>query len=414
MDGLFSGTDLSRFLSKRERDMYAEIDAVSERRMLSTSPEAWCDYFFEKYRVEPLQIDELSIQVDYGDARVDVSHRFEYAVSDRSRPAYVTGTRVTFHIPFNGDSVLFSCRPSQFRLSRVRGVVRGNEIQLVYARSHHDAQALQQEFQQDIENLHSYIGWSERDVRAFNESIREKASRRIDGRRDKLLQDRQIVERLGFPIKQRNDPPRTYTTPQVRRRLNLPEQPAMSEPPKVPEPAIAMGDYEHILSVILSMVDVIERSPRAFTHMCEQDLRQHFLVQLNGQYQGIVTGETFNYDGKTDILIRIDNRAVFIAECKFWRGSVALIAAIDQLLGYTSWRDTKTAILVFNRDTNMTTVLERIPAVVRQHENYKREARFDSELGFRYVFGHKQDPARELILTVLVFDTPGPRTPRNA
>ena len=54
-----------------------------------------------------------------------------------------------------------------------------------------------------------------------------------------------------------------------------------------------MDVYEHILSVISSMVDVIERSPRAFKDMHEPDLRQHFLVQLNGQYGGYATGETF-------------------------------------------------------------------------------------------------------------------------
>jgi hypothetical protein len=40
--------------------------------------------------------------------------------------------------------------------------------------------------------------------------------------------------------------------------------------------------------------------------MREEDLRQHFLVQLNGQYEGQATGETFNFQGKTDILIRAE------------------------------------------------------------------------------------------------------------
>ena len=78
-----------------------------------------------------------------------------------------------------------------------------------------------------------------------------------------------------------------------------------------------MGDYEHILSVISNMVAVMERSPRAFKDMGEEDLRTHFLVHLNGHYEGQATGETFNYEGKTDILIRAGGRNIFIAECKF-------------------------------------------------------------------------------------------------
>jgi hypothetical protein len=46
--------------------------------------------------------------------------------------------------------------------------------------------------------------------------------------------------------------------------------------------------------------------------------------------------------GKTDILIRDNDKNIFIAECKFWGGPKLFKETIDQLLGYTSWRDTKT------------------------------------------------------------------------
>ena len=55
-------------------------------------------------------------------------------------------------------------------------------------------------------------------------------------------------------------------------------------------------------------------------------------------------------------------RNVFIAECKFWKGPKAFSEAIDQLLGYATWRDSKTAILVFNRGTETSTVLTGIDA----------------------------------------------------
>src|SRR5260370_4966399 len=56
--------------------------------------------------------------------------------------------------------------------------------------------------------------------------------------------------------------------------------------------------------------------------MGEEDLRTHFLVQLNGVYEGQATGETFNFEGKTDILIRADGGNIFIAERKFWSGEL--------------------------------------------------------------------------------------------
>ena len=75
-----------------------------------------------------------------------------------------------------------------------------------------------------------------------------------------------------------------------------------------------MDQYEHALNVIQQMTLVMERSPSAFSTMDEEALRQHFLVQLNGQFEGQVTGETFNLNGKTDILLREGSRNAFIGE----------------------------------------------------------------------------------------------------
>jgi hypothetical protein len=96
--------------------------------------------------------------------------------------------------------------------------------------------------------------------------------------------------------------PRTYRAPDVRRRISSTPPPA-STAPFEPEPTLAIEDYDHILSVMTNMALVMERSPSAFQTMAEEDLRQHFLVQLNGQYEGQATGETFNYSGKRLIAV---------------------------------------------------------------------------------------------------------------
>ena len=151
---------------------------------------------------------------------------------------------------------------------------------------------------------------------------------------------------------------------------------------------------------------VMERSPTTFHAMNEEQIRTLILVYLNGHYKGEATGETFNYDGKTDILIRSGNRNIFIAECKFWRGPKKLLEAIDQMLSYVAWRDTKTAILIFSRNRNFTRVLSKIPGVVKEHSCYKRDCEYDFNTGFRFVLRRPDDPARELTLTVLAFDLP--------
>ena len=332
-DLLFYENDLRSVLTRQEQAFTNEIDALNEEHVLNTSPEDLCNYFVEKYTFNVPEIDESQIHVDYGDAKVDISDRFEYFVSDRSRPAHVTGTRLIFYVPFTGNYQLFQCKPSSVNFNPPRAAVKNDELVFVYDRMTQDAPNIKAEFERDKENVQRYLEWIARDVEQFNSTIREKASQHIGARREKLLQDRGLVEKLGFPLRRRTGVPATYVSPEVKRRV-VPQLPPVSTEPYKPEPTVDTAEYEHILSVISNMVLVMERSPQAFKDMGEENLRQHFLVQLNGQYEGQATGETFNYEGKTDILIRADGKNIFIAECKFWSGPSGLRSALDQLLGY--------------------------------------------------------------------------------
>ncbi len=245
------------------------------------------------------------------------------------------------------------------------------------------------------------------DVGKLNRQLRSLAEKAISHRRDKLLADRNLVASLGFPLRERPDSSRTYTAPEVRRKLVPAPPPARSDAFE-PEPSLADADYEHILGVLQNMAHVMERSPKAFETMDEEALRIHFLVQLNGHYEGQATGETFNYEGKTDILIRSKGKNIFIAECKYWGGPKKLIDTIDQILDYTSWRDTKTAVLLFNRNKDFSKVLESAREATKTHPSYKREIDRSNETEFSFIFANKDDPNRELILTLLAFDVPTP------
>jgi len=214
-----------------------------------------------------------------------------------------------------------------------------------------------------------------------------------------------MVAALGLKLKRRPDAPQTYNVPMRRRTPRIQKIEVPNQPFK-PEFTLDMDDYEEILRIIGSMVHVMERSPSAFVGMDEESLRTHFLVQLNAQWEGQATGETFNAAGKTDILIRADDRNVFIAECKFWKGPKEFLKALDQLLSYLTWRDTKAALLVFNRNTNFSEVVASIAKTAPAHEHCKRTFPYQHESGSRYVFHSPADPNREIILTVLAFNVP--------
>ena len=402
---LFYTHDLRQVIEGQVRALVDEIDTLTENNVLNTSQEDMIKYLTEKYRINPLRIDDTGIRTDYGDAQIDVSRDFLRNIPDRSKPFYITGTRFTFFVPFIGDQELLHCKPFAFATNIPRAAVVDNELVFTYDVTTEQASGVRDTFERDLMNTVSFAARVNANVEQFNADLPGVAGRRLSARREKLLQDRNLVENFGFPLRRRESPPSTFVTPAVKRRIT-PQKPTASSEPFSPEPALGMDDYAYILSILSNMAAVMEHSPRTFKDMGEEDLRTLFLVHLNGHYEGQATGETFNYEGKTDILVRVDGRNIFVAECKFWTGPAGLTKALDQLLGYTAWRDTKAALLVFNRDRNTSTVLEGVSKTVREHPNYKAERKIELETEFRFVFGHRDDTNREITVTILVFDVP--------
>ena len=405
IEPLFRSYDLGRTIDNQEQGLANEVNSMSENEVLNTSQEDMIKYLVDKWGINPLVIDESGTHMNYGDSQIDVSGDIRRAIFDRSGPFYITGTRVTFYVPFTGDSELFKCQPSTFSLSPPRAAIRSNELVFTYDLTKEQTSGVKGTFERDLDQTLVHAERVNAEVVKFNTALPGHTRQRLDARREKLLQDRNLVESIGFPLRRTQNPPSTFVTPDVRRRVS-PQKPRASSEPFRPEPTLEMGEYEHILSILSNMTAVMERSPSEFKGMHEETLRSHFLVHLNGHYEGQATGETFNYEGKTDILIRVDDRNIFIAECKFWTGPAGLIKALNQLLGYTAWRDTKVALLVFNRGRNMSTVLEGVAKTTKNHPSCKREQHRNSETEFRYVFGHRDDANRELTVTILVFDVP--------
>ena len=404
-DELFSKYDLRGTIENQGHALANDINSLGENEVLSASQEEMVTYLVEKHGINPLAIDEPSIQMDYSEVQLDVSRHHEYLILAFTGPRHVTGTRLTFFVPFTGDADLFHCRPSTRRMGLPAPNVGSNELVFTYEATKDRSSGINDTFKEDLHQIQIHAARVNEVIKGFNDTLPERARQLLKARREKLLQDRNLVESIGFPLRRRQTPPLTFAVPDVKKRI-MPPKPVASSASFSPEPTLDMKEYEDILSILSNMVEVMERSPRAFKDMNEEDLRTHFLVQLNGQYEGQATGETFNYEGKTDILIRADGKNIFIAECKFWTGPAGLKEALDQLLGYTSWRDTKVALLVFNRDRNMSTVLSRVPETVREHPHYKADRPTNAETEFRYVFGHRDDAQREIIVTIRVFDVP--------
>lgn len=405
---LFCDGELRRVIEEHRKRLKSEVDGFDKDYLLNTSVDELADYLADKYRFDVPELDEEGKYVaNHGETDIDVSHERSRFIRDRSQPFYIKGGFVEVAVPFEGDPDIFKYKPSTYSIMPPTGRIQGHELRLRYESTEPDKEDVESSLNGDLKNIKKHLGWARDDAARFNDSLRSEARSGIEKRKERILKHEGMVASLDLPIKRRNDTSDTYAASVSRKKTRVRKPPKTNEPFE-PEPALADDIYEEILEVIRSMVDVMERSPHAFKDMDEEDMRTQILVQLNNQFEGEATGETFNYEGKTDIHIRADGKNVFIAECKFWKGPKACREAIDQLLGYASWRDTKTALVIFNRNKNLTPVLEKIPPTVREHPNFRREIDYGGETDFRFVLHHKNDEKREVIVTVMVFDVPRP------
>ena len=402
---LFNEIQWSRVSEKTQKALVEKVANLDGTRLLNTSVEDLCDYLEEKYRFDVPTLHEGDIVADQQETQIDVRHERQRDIRDRRRPFTIDGTVIELTIPFEGNAAAFRIQPSSHTMSPPTGEVHGSRLILKVEGSDLQPEQVRREMNRAIGEIKGYLDNLRGDAQNLNSQLRNIACSAIERRRNKLLKDQTLVASLGFPLKERTDSPRTFVAPEVRRKIS-PVLPSASSAPYKPEPTLSPADYEHILDVIQNMAFVMERSPSAFSSMGEESLRFHFLVQLNGHYEGDATGETFNYEGDTDILIRSQGRNIFIAECKYWDGPKKLSDTIDQLLRYSSWRDTKVAVIIFNRKKNFTRVIESIPSTVEDHPNFKRFLEQKTETSYQYVFAHKDDPNREMTLTVMAFDVP--------
>jgi hypothetical protein len=102
------------------------------------------------------------------------------------------------------------------------------------------------------------------------------------------------------------------------------------------------------------------------------------------------------------LLIRSEGKNIFIAERKIWRGERVFLETVDQTPSYLSWRDTKTAVVIFNPNKDMSAVLTTIRAAMEKHPHKKRGSVVESDTRYRYVIGNPSDADREVIMTVTV------------
>jgi len=321
--------DLYTFIEQRKREVSDWIHNLQEAEL---ADEAVTERLLQQFELDPLDLDiENAEVVEQGSKRINIrhDHRFMTAYFDADEfgeEPYANGHYITFGIPYSGSALLLTLRPQTYPNRPFSAEIHPSEVRVTIE----DAvafteESLSKQQRQVFRVLKGCAESAKSYATQFNGWLENEGANLIEKRRSALEGQQSLVQQLGFKVRKRQEQPGNVSAPAVRKKVSSFKQLKASNQSQV----LDMAVYEEILSICRNMARVMELSPRAFVAIREEDLRFHFLVQLNAVFEGQATGETFNLSGKTDILIKHEGQNLFIAECKYWTGEKDYEAAID-------------------------------------------------------------------------------------
>ena len=405
---LFNKGDLSSVLRVNEQKALEAVKDILANTVLTTPEADLVDQLYEKHKAEPLQLhlEEKFSPTGVAATKFDVSRGPFRDLYEGFGPTHIDGTRYELAVPFAGEDLLFGLRPNQYTHNPPHADVRRGEVVIVYeGMNPPNAEIIKTQFENQLTELTRWVDWSTAECRAYNDRLRPGLMEAVAKQHKKVLADREVEAALDYPVKRRRDPDPTIDITVQRRPREVPIVSRAPTKAFVPEPAINAEAFADIVAVIRSMGLAAERFPDTFGKMPEPILREILLVVLNNQF-GPSSGELFKRLGKTDVAIWLETGAVFIGECKIWKGVKRFTDGIQQLLDlYLVWRDTKAALVLFIREQNVTEIQEKAQQRLREHHRYKRQVADVAGCPV-FILHHAGDVNREIDVALIVVAIP--------
>ena len=145
----------------------------------------------------------------------------------------------------------------------------------------------------------------------------------------------------------------------------------------------------------------MEATSRTFNKNNEEELRDFIISTLGTHYVDSVTGETFRKIGKTDIHVIFENKSAFIGECKIWHGIKKFKDAIEQVFGYSTWKDRKISLIIFNKDNkDFNSILDVIESWIK--ENTKKATKEKANMWKCLMY--KEESNSDIQIAIQVYD----------
>ena len=404
-DYLFAEADLDDQLRERQRQIAAKVDAIPEGQFLISSDQDVVEHVIPQLVVEPIMLQLDARTMSKAETKVDVSgDPMRIFSPGRRGPFLIPGTRVNIDIPYTGEDWIFRYRTNPWSTVFPRAEVKRGSLRISISLPHDaEPELFKKSYDRELRLIGEYVDRARTQVAAYNESLETLVRQAVTHRRTRLGKHAGIADLLDIPLAAKGGAPSIAPVP-----IEIRRPPPLPVPPKTglaPEPGITDETYERILHFIRHQGRTFERTPGTYALHDEEGLRNIILAQLNGHFEGAAMGEVFRGSGKTDICIETDSRAAFVGECKLWTGPASLSGALDQLLGYLTWRDSKASVLVFNtRNKNFSKILPAVPDAIRGHSLFLRDLPCEETGEWRVLMRSEEDEGRRVTVHVFLFD----------
>lgn len=378
-----------------------EIENQGKDYILGIDEDEFKAYLIDKYTLEPLTID-------YNSEIVDKPQTSKEWVEDRMyREKYETEV-FTFIIRYNytGSGILFKVQPDSYQM-------RYQEIYLdehnstvsfsfkLYKKDPEEFQRVKSEYQKSaFINLASTnqvaISWTQSLSGTVNSLFHEQ--------KNKYLAENDFFAAINVKVDKNTNS--VFTAPTIKKKV-IPQPSISNHKEFSSEPMMAKEMYDDILKIIYDLGKSMEKKPSTYKGKNEEGIRDQFLLLLETRYDSTTaSGETFNRNGKTDIILKYakDGSNLFVAECKFWHGASEFHKAISQLFdNYLTWRDSKAALMLFVKNNDFTNVIDTIKKETPNHPYFVKSTGTRGETSLSYHFHLPQDKNKTVFLEIIAF-----------
>ncbi len=378
---LFEQEFASDYFSKKINSLKQDIENLSDTQILNTKIDQLKDYYLSTYceQIIQLYMDKKDINIEKSKLN---QHNFWYDVGITTSPSIqVDSCKVNYSIPFSGDYHLLHLRPKMSILSsfEIDGFENTNSTKYMTCikfsmnismydldNSTEPQKYIDSTFNKEFTPYIEMINNLNNDISTYNSELEKYITSYLSDRKNKASKFTDLIQKLTIPLKINDQIPSMNHIPLVLKK-EIKSFPSQSTPEE--SWCLSDEDYSYIKKVISQECTSFEHSPVACQKLSEEELRDMILGTLNTHFDSIATGETFSKAGKTDIRIQFKNKSAYIAECKIWHGISEFKKAIEQLFSYTTWRDIKTSLIVFNKENkDFTSIINKIRSELNTHE----------------------------------------------